>query len=841
MRMAGSLYRLGIPLAWLGVAPVALAAEPTLPELQSVTPAAYPERALERAIEGDVVLQLTIDEEGAVVEVAPLEEAGHGFDGPAIESAWTMRFEPAHDARGRPVAAVITYRYPFRMDDVPPLSIEGVLREQAGKKHPIANATVRATGPDEALARTRTDDDGRFRFAGLAPGSWILTVQGRGLVTSSASVDVPEGDAYADGVVLSAELVPDWEQAEFDEFVEVVAQRQADPAEREISHELVVTLPGSLGDPVRALQNLPGVARAPFGSGQLQIRGGGPEDTSYLLNGTPIPIAFHFTAVTTVVAADLLRAVDFLPGSWGVRYGRAIGGIVDLETDDDLPSHATTSVSFDIFQATGFTRQRLGKRTTLALAARRSYIDTIAQPVLSSRDAGDLRVPRYYDAQLHFVQTTQGNGRVTATLMASEDRFRLLGVEGGDAVSYKTAFQKGVLRWLQPGPAGFSAETVFSVGPEVQELVLSDERTDLGALGVPVDLFGDLPSVGIVREEAIPRWSLRHEWLRDPAAGWLGVRAGLDLLWGKQTLQYTIGTPEAGQIGVAMPALYAEPTLRLGPVDVTPGVRWEVYDASNALADSVVDPRLRARLDLGHTEVLGGVGLFSQPPAMRELLAREGPSLGFERSRQATLAVTQQLGVDAKVGVAVYHNQLTGLIVGRDELFRFDRTTLVDATHFDPFLNAGVGRALRHRAAQHLDHAAARAVGVGVAVARLPHRPAHRARAPRRRRPARQRHPHRQPGARPVAPPARARYATGPALTPVAGAMYSTDLQQWLPICGDPYSDRAPAFFALDLRVDRTFRFRTWKLEMYTEVQNATNHRNVEIRAGTKTTPRWPR
>jgi TonB family protein len=827
--MAGSLYRLGWWLAALGsISSAAWAGEPKLPELLTLMPAAYPERALERSIEGDVLLQVTVDEEGTVTGVALLEEGGHGFDGPAIESAWTMRFDPALDERGRPVAAQIRYRYPFRMDEVAPLSIEGTLREKGSKKHPIANATIRAVGPDESLARTRSDAQGRFRFAGLDPGTWILTVQGRGIITSSAAVEV-EPEAYTDGVVLSAELIPDWEQAEFDEFIEVVAQRHSDPAEREISRELVVTLPGSLGDPVRALQNLPGVARAPFGSGQLQIRGGGPEDTSYLINGTPIPIAFHFTAVTTVVAADLLRAVDFIPGSWGARYGRAIGGIVDLETEDDLPSSATTSASFDIFQATGFTRQRLGKSTTLSLAARRSYIDTIAQPLLAARDAGDLRVPRYYDAQLHFVQTTKGNGRVTATLMASEDRFRLIGVEGGDAVSYKTSFQKAILRWMQPARHGFSAETVFGVGPELQELVLGDERTDLGALGVPVDLFGDLPSTGEVREEAIPRWSLRHEWLRDPADSWFGVRAGLDLLWGKQALVYTIGEEESGRIGVTMPATYVEPTIRLGPVDLTPGLRWEVVDTSNGLADSVLDPRLRARVDLGTTEVLGGFGLYSQPPAMRELLAREGPSLTFERARQATLGVTQEIGPDAKVGVSIYDNKLTGLIIGRDELFRFDRTTLVPASHFDPFQNSGTGRAF-----------GLELHGTWITPRRVLWASVSLARAFRTDLPTEERHPAQadQPvnltliGSQELGQwrlGARARYATGPALTPVVGALYSTDLQSWLPIYGDPYGERAPAFFALDVRVDRTFRFRKWELAMYTEVQNATNHKNIEI------------
>ncbi|MEQ1502438.1 MAG: TonB-dependent receptor [Myxococcota bacterium] len=829
----GSLYRFG---AWLAVAGPAFGADPpptevaggTLPVLRTHTPAAYPERALERAIEGDVMLGITVDEDGAVVEVELLEPGGHGFDAPAIESAFTMRFDPALDAKGRPVAATIHYRYPYRMGAVPPLSIDGSVREQ-GTKKVLANALIKGLGPDDAIARTRSDDEGRFRFASLAPGTWVLTVSAPGLTASSASVEVP-ADGYAEGIVLQAERNPEWDELDVDEYVEVTAALDVDPAQQELSHALVVTLPGSLGDPVRALQNMPGVARAPFGSGQLQIRGAGTEDTSYLLDGVRIPIAFHFTAVTTVVAADLLASVEFFPGAWGARYGRALGGVVDLQTNDVLPKHGETSVAADIFQATGFTRQRLGHNTSLSLSARRSYIDTIAQPVLAANDASELRVPRYYDAQLHFVQSTPMRGRVTATLLASDDRFRLLGSDGGDAISYHTSFQKGVLRWVQPTGRGWSTETGFSVGPELQELVLGAERSDVSAaIGIPLDVFGDLPTEGEVREEALPRWSLRHEWLHDPGAGVLGVRAGFDWAWGKQSLEYTVGDPVEALESVSQPALYLEPTLRLGPIDLVPGVRWEAVDASNALRDAVLDPRLRVVADLGTTTVLGGVGWFSQPPAMRELLADEGPSLGFERSRQVSLGVEQGIGPDAKVGVTVYYNTLWDLIVGRDDLFRFDRTALVPGDNFIPFTNAGVGEA--YGVELHSTWTTeTRILWASLSLAR----------ATRQDLPSEAVRPSDadQPvnltliGSQAVGRwrfGARFRYASGPAVTPIETAVYATDLQTWVPLYGEPYSDRVPAFYALDLRIDRDWRFRSWALSLYTEVQNATNHANVEI------------
>lgn len=77
----------------------------------------------------------------------------------------------------------------------------------------------------------------------------------------------------------------------------------------------------------------------------------------------------------------------------------------------------------------------------------------------------------------------------------------------------------------------------------------------------------------------------------------------------------------------------------------------------------------------------------------------------------------------------------------------------------------------------------------------------------------------------------RARLASGPPLTPILGGAYFTDLQEWVPISGEPWSDRAPTFFSLDVRFDHDVKYRRSDLELYAELQNVTNRRNVEIPA----------
>lgn len=835
---------------------LARAEEPRLPVLVAPAPPAYPERALERALEGEVLLRLTVDDQGLVAGVELVEGAGHGFDGPAVEAAYGMRFEPARDERGRPVPAVIEFRTTYRMAAVPPLSLAGRLRGKG--KQVYAGVRVRAVAADgERAVRTLTDDAGGFRFAGLAPGDWLLTVDSPALLPTTSRVEVPP-DGYLDGVAITVEERPDYEEGDplVDEYVEVLGEVEVEPAEWVIERDLVVRLPGSFGDPVRALQNLPGVARAPFGSGQLLVRGNDASDTGYFLDGLRIPLAFHFSAVSTVVGADLLRSVEMVPGGYGARYGNAIGGVVDLTTTTDLPKKGASSVSADVFQATGFTQQRMGKNTALTLSARRSYADVLLQPVLASLDAGALRVPRYYDAQVHLVQRVAGKDRLTGTFFLSEDRFRLIGTSGVDAVTYRTGFQKGQVRYVADR-GRWRNEASLSAGPEVQEIVLSGEEADLGAFGFPVDLFGR--RAGTLREEAPFRLGFREEVLLSPADRWFGVRLGVDGTWGAQRLVYTLADdPEVDTVTVAAPAAYLEPTLRLGPVDVIPGARWSVLHlgardggtlapttpyasgsgippASSPVAASTrtaLDPRLRVVVDPGATQVLAAFGLYSQAPAFRELVDAAGPALGFERSVTASLGVNHELGDRGLLGATVYRQALWDLVVGRDDLFRFDQTSLDPGRDFDDFANDGVG-----------DGTGLELFGRWSDDRTLLWGSASVARAFRQTRPSSERRPAEadQPvnlvliASRALGAKSRlggrARFASGPPLTPVLGGAYATDLQQWLPITGDPWSGRAPSFFALDVRFDHELRGRRAKAEIYVELQNVTNRRNVEIPA----------
>src|SRR5690606_15406422 len=103
-------------------------------------------------------------------------------------------------------------------------------------------------------------------------------------------------------------------------------------AQIQLQQEEIRLIPGTQGDALKVVQNLPGVARAPYGFGLLAVRGGKPNDTRVFLDGVWVPLLFHFGGLTSVFNADLVNDIAFQPGNFSARNGRATAGVVEAET-----------------------------------------------------------------------------------------------------------------------------------------------------------------------------------------------------------------------------------------------------------------------------------------------------------------------------------------------------------------------------------------------------------------------------------------------------------------------------------------------------------------------------
>jgi protein TonB len=68
-------------------------------------------------IEGTVILEVSIDEEGKVIAATLKRGLGYECDEAALEAIWKARFYPARADDGRPVAVKVPIPFHFRIVD----------------------------------------------------------------------------------------------------------------------------------------------------------------------------------------------------------------------------------------------------------------------------------------------------------------------------------------------------------------------------------------------------------------------------------------------------------------------------------------------------------------------------------------------------------------------------------------------------------------------------------------------------------------------------------------------------------------------------------------------------
>ena len=76
----------------------------------------YPERAKKAGKEGEVILQLTIDEKGIPKDIVPLTNLGFGLEDAAIELLKKSTFRPATKG-GKPISLLIEIPIDFKLED----------------------------------------------------------------------------------------------------------------------------------------------------------------------------------------------------------------------------------------------------------------------------------------------------------------------------------------------------------------------------------------------------------------------------------------------------------------------------------------------------------------------------------------------------------------------------------------------------------------------------------------------------------------------------------------------------------------------------------------------------
>lgn len=595
-------------------------------------------------------------------------------------------------------------------------------------------------------------------------------------------------------------------------------------AHRRLEGDTLETMAGAPRNVFQAVQTVPGVARPTFGgallgsilgSGDLGVRGARPGESRTYLDGIEIPYYYHYFGLSSVVPAEMIELVDFVPGGAGPQFGRLTGGVLDIhskalrgeEADgwgDREPWHGRANLTF--FEANAIARGPVGNGY-LSISDRFSLMDLIYRANEKNWSDGN-PVWGYNDYQVVWKTRTGPGAELSALVLGAFDDVRLV----NRPTRLHTEFHRAGLSW-QKRDVGTRLRLAASYGFDRFRLNvlepgeglrmashkgLHDARVAVDgerAMGSMVTLRAGAEAHAVRPEAGIRLDYEEQEWFIVDRTYW--DRGYWTATWAEAELR-----PHARIV-------------------VLPGVR---FDYDSFARRGWVDPRLTARWFLDDVTTVSASGGLYRRPHPFALAFADDLALGLTESQQVSAGIERRFGPGLVLDARVFRNAFRDQVQGIEWLPDFDEYgyhVLGDGhstggelfgrwSSRDERTRAEVGYSFsrtRWRNVQTRDawtaadldstHAftlvASRATGrnwnVGV----------------------------------------RARWYSGLPYTTFAGDLYVPDGGGYIGVGESPFAERAPSFFQADLRIAKAWRAgRRVGIETFLDIQNVTARNNVD-------------
>lgn len=297
--------------------------------------------------------------------------------------------------------------------------IRGKVVSAAGGE-PLARVQVAVLDAEGAAAAAGvTTNDGSFVVPGVASGHYTLRLNAVGyrLITVEFSLAADEAAKEFD-----ITLAPDnFRRTERVEVKGDIFQGPDSPAINEInmnSSEIRETSTVVADDPFRAIQTLPGVSAAGGNDffAQFSVMGASYANTSIYVDGILVPSPFHGTNVSegatlSIFTSETLEDIKLLPAAYPEKYGDSVGAALDLQTRDGSRTSPLFRASIGLADSELLGEGALGKerKGSWLASARRSYLGYLIRNRLNDTSAD----VSFYDGDLKLTYDVRPNQTVS--------------------------------------------------------------------------------------------------------------------------------------------------------------------------------------------------------------------------------------------------------------------------------------------------------------------------------------------------------------------------------------------------------------------------------------------
>ena len=672
-------------------------------------------------------------------------------------------------------------------------SLEGVVLDK-GSKQPLELVNVILKGTNIGSA---TNSQGRYSIQNIPIGTYTVRFSMIGFKEKLVpNVRIKQGKNVIDVLLEETAL-------ETEEIVITPKPERYDASgiTARLGKQMVVNTPGSAQDIFWVVQTLPGIASDGDNS-KLYVRGGSPDENLVLYDGATIRNPFHFDMMGggywSIFNSRLVEKVEFYAAGFPARYGDRLSSVLLIENRTGNMEKLNGEASISMSDASGTVEVPLAfANGTAMLSARRSYFDVLLKYTDLASDYSVL--PYFFDINSKVDFNLSQDHKLTFSGLYSRERmygfFDRPNYTGDFSWENKSRVVTGRLRSL------------------LGEFFLSDFIVSWSQAK-----SSSVQPRNAVEAYNIQEWTLKQDFTVIFPANELHIGGWL----GREKEDVTIDVPleialnfnelKLRGTGTSMkPSLYVDDRWTISPtLSASVGVRYDYIAKSK---ESTFSPRFNLSYPWNeHMSLSADYGWYYQSPRPFELDINS--NLKSKRAESYGIGIRHEVGDAMVVSLELYNKNLSRLIT-IDSLWNLSNNgdgysrgvesyvQLKNAQGFFGWLSYTYSVSKRREGTNSdlhvFDFDRPHLISV-VSNYKFSE--------------------HWQAGL-------RFRYGSGRPYTPVASSWYDPNEERWFPIPGIHNSDRYSAYNRLDVRVTRHFQFASFDLDVYLEVLNAYNQKNI--------------
>lgn len=300
-----------------------------------------------------------------------------------------------------------------------------------------------------------TNAQGRYSLT-LPKGRVVLRVSYVGYKTYFDTIDLSANTALNVKLESSTQLQTVTIRAD-----KISSHRSSQMSAIDVPVDNIKSVPVLFGetDVLKALQLLPGVQSGTEGMSGIYVRGGGPDQNLFLLDGVPLYNVNHLGGFFSAFNADAIKNVTLYKGSFPAHFGGRLSSVLDITTNDgnDKKLHGNVTIGF-VAAKVNLEGPLYKDKTTFNISYRRTYFDLLMQPTIMAigfaENLGRTNLGYYfYDLNGKVTHRFSSRSRLIASWYSGDDKIYARMKETDDygydmlKLGYNWGNMVGSLRW----------------------------------------------------------------------------------------------------------------------------------------------------------------------------------------------------------------------------------------------------------------------------------------------------------------------------------------------------------------------------------------------------------